>query len=55
MTGPPDGIRAFSTTFHDLVANVEKVIRGKREAVELAATCLFAEGHLLVEDVPGLG
>jgi MoxR-like ATPase len=55
MSGSTEGIRAFSTAFYDLVANVEKVIRGKREAVELAATCLFAEGHLLVEDVPGLG
>jgi MoxR-like ATPase len=55
LSGSTEGIRAFSAAFHDLVANVEKVIRGKREAVELAVTCLFAEGHLLIEDVPGLG
>lgn len=38
-----------------LVDNVERVIRGKRVAVEAAATALFAGGHLLIEDVPGVG
>lgn len=38
-----------------LIGNVENVIRGKRRAVEAAATALFAGGHLLLEDVPGVG
>ena len=38
-----------------LVDNIERVIRGKHAAVELAATALFAGGHLLIEDVPGVG
>ncbi len=38
-----------------LIENVEKVIKGKRRAVEAAATALFAGGHLLIEDVPGVG
>lgn len=38
-----------------LIDNVERVIRGKRRAIEAAATALFAGGHLLVEDVPGVG
>jgi len=38
-----------------LVANVEKVIRGKRDTVELTAICLLCQGHLLIEDVPGVG
>jgi MoxR-like ATPase len=38
-----------------LVGNVERVIRGKREAVEAATMALFAGGHLLIEDVPGVG
>jgi MoxR-like ATPase len=38
-----------------LVENVERVIRGKRGALEAAITALFAGGHLLVEDVPGVG
>jgi MoxR-like ATPase len=35
--------------------NVSSVLEGKREAVELAMTCLLARGHLLIEDVPGVG
>jgi MoxR-like ATPase len=46
---------AFGERFDALVANVERVILGKREVVELAVACLLAEGHMLVEDVPGVG
>ncbi|MFC4003770.1 AAA family ATPase [Prauserella oleivorans] len=35
--------------------NVQQVIRGKPELVRLAVAALLAEGHLLIEDVPGLG
>jgi MoxR-like ATPase len=45
----------FSEKFHRLADNMERVVQGKREAVELSLTCLFAGGHLLVEDVPGVG
>ena len=38
-----------------LIDNVENVIRGKRRSIEAAATTLFAGGHLLLEDVPGVG
>ncbi|HET7482247.1 MAG TPA: MoxR family ATPase [Actinomycetota bacterium] len=38
-----------------LIDNVEKVIRGKRRPVEAAVTTIFAGGHLLLEDVPGVG
>ncbi len=38
-----------------LVENIEQVIQGKREAVHLALVCLLASGHLLIEDVPGVG
>jgi MoxR-like ATPase len=41
--------------FDALLRNVERVIQGKREQVSLALVCLLAEGHLLVEDVPGVG
>jgi len=36
-------------------SNVESVIDGKRDAVQTALTVLLAEGHLLIEDVPGVG
>ncbi|MBC7909013.1 MAG: MoxR family ATPase [Pyrinomonadaceae bacterium] len=39
----------------DLQAAVETVIKGKPEAVRLAIVTLIAGGHLLVEDVPGIG
>ena len=42
-------------TFRKLVDQVEQVIQGKRDAVQLALVCLFAQGHLLIEDVPGVG
>lgn len=45
-------VQEFATR---LVANVEKVIRGKRDTVELTAICLLCQGHLLIEDVPGVG
>ena len=39
----------------DLIANVGQVIHGKDEAIQLATICLLARGHLLIEDVPGVG
>src|SRR5215831_17790151 len=38
-----------------LEQNVEQVVHGKPQAVRLALTCLLARGHLLIEDVPGVG
>ena len=51
----PDGGAAFVRTFAALADNVELVVKGKRDVVELALVCLLAEGHLLIEDVPGTG
>jgi len=39
----------------DLQAAVESVIRGKADTVKYALVALFAKGHLLIEDVPGIG
>ncbi|HLF02881.1 MAG TPA: MoxR family ATPase, partial [Anaerolineales bacterium] len=38
-----------------ITQNVERVIVGKREAIELLMVALLCEGHVLVEDVPGVG
>ena len=38
-----------------VLAALDHVILGKPEAVRLALTCLLARGHLLIEDVPGVG
>ncbi|MDQ2729605.1 MAG: MoxR family ATPase [Actinomycetota bacterium] len=57
---PQSGITArhatwFAERHNTLLANVERVIRGKADVLRLALACLFAEGHLLIEDVPGVG
>lgn len=38
-----------------LLLNVERVIVGKREVLKMVVVCLLAHGHLLIEDVPGVG
>jgi MoxR-like ATPase len=45
-------VQSFS---EKLIANIEQVIVGKREAVELTVISLLCQGHLLIEDVPGVG
>jgi MoxR-like ATPase len=45
-------IQTFGNTIID---NVERVIIGKREAIKLTLVGLLAQGHLLIEDVPGVG
>ncbi len=52
-TAPPT--TTFSTLFESIVGNIATVVRGKREAIEFAVMALLAEGHLLIEDVPGVG
>lgn len=44
-----------SDTFKRIVDNIEKVIIGKRETVELVVISLVCNGHVLIEDVPGVG
>jgi MoxR-like ATPase len=50
-----DGFDWFAKNFSAIQHNVEGVIYGKTAQVRLALVCLLAEGHLLVEDVPGVG
>ena len=45
----------FAANAEAIVDNVAQFIQGKREVITLAVTCLLAEGHLLLEDVPGVG
>jgi MoxR-like ATPase len=46
---------SFEARFQALLSNVERVIQGKRDVIHLALACLVADGHLLIEDVPGVG
>ena len=38
-----------------IVSNVERVIKGKREVIKAVVASLLAKGHVLMEDVPGVG
>ena len=40
---------------HNLEKPIEGIVLGKPEAVRFALVCLLADGHLLIEDVPGVG
>ncbi len=48
-------VPTFATLFEAITDNIGQVIHGKRQEVQLAVVCLLAEGHLLIEDVPGVG
>jgi MoxR-like ATPase len=50
-----DEIVDYAGVFDRMAASVSSVLLGKPVVVRLALTALFAEGHLLVEDVPGVG
>jgi MoxR-like ATPase len=47
--------RTFASLFDAITSNIARVVQGKKEAIDLAVSCLLAEGHLLIEDVPGVG
>jgi MoxR-like ATPase len=51
----PAPIDEFNAATRAIVANIEQVIEGKTATVRLALAVLLAEGHLLIEDVPGVG
>jgi MoxR-like ATPase len=48
-------LKVVAATGARIAAAVDSVVEGKSEVVRLAVTVLLAEGHLLVEDVPGVG
>jgi MoxR-like ATPase len=45
----------FKHSFERIASNIDQTIQGKSEVVRLALIALLAEGHLLLEDVPGVG
>lgn len=54
---PPTGdeIASFTDTFDRIARNVAEVVIGKGDVIRLALLCLVSDGHLLIEDVPGVG
>jgi len=53
MTAP--SMKELFSLLHTLIDNVGSVVLGKPKAIELAVVALLAEGHVLIEDVPGVG
>ncbi len=51
----PDDVQSFADIASRLTTNISSVVLGKPDVVRLAMAGLFAEGHLLFEDVPGVG
>ena len=45
----------FSDLFDAVADNVATVIQGKRDVIELIVLCMVAQGHVLIEDAPGVG
>jgi MoxR-like ATPase len=48
-------LRQENIHFDKIVAQISSVVLGKEEQIRLALTCLLAQGHLLIEDIPGIG
>jgi MoxR-like ATPase len=53
--GTTTGLESLRTVTDRVRANIERVIEGKPEVARAAVVVLLAEGHLLIEDVPGVG
>jgi len=50
-----DQFDGFSENVNKLITNLEKVIIGKRDVIEIVIMSLLCKGHILIEDVPGVG
>ena len=55
MTDTAEATTTFSTLFEGIVSNIATAVHGKRDSIEFAVIALLSEGHLLIEDVPGVG
>ncbi|QOY89251.1 AAA family ATPase [Paludibaculum fermentans] len=54
MHGPEAAVSA-ATRLAELEASLNAVIRGKADVIRMSVVCLLSRGHLLIEDVPGVG
>jgi MoxR-like ATPase len=52
---PPQHVQGFAAVAAELAGRIGAVVLGKPEVIRLALTALFAQGHVLLEDVPGVG
>jgi len=49
------GVEAVKLAGERILANIEQVLEGKSDTIRLGLAVLLAEGHLLIEDIPGVG
>jgi MoxR-like ATPase len=54
-TNPKAALDLQRFRLEPIIQEIGRVIFGKAEQIRLALTCLFAKGHLLIEDIPGIG
>ena len=47
--------RTFEDRFNAIIDNVENVIKGKRDVIRMVLVAIIADGHVLLEDLPGTG
>ena len=55
MTVEIENAQWFANVFERITQNISKAVLGKEAVIRLALTCMFSEGHLLLEDAPGTG
>ena len=55
MTVEIENAQWFANVFERITQNIGKAVLGKEDVIRLALTCMFSEGHLLLEDAPGTG
>src|SRR5437879_5672349 len=55
LLSPPDPYERAAQVASDLAGSLGEVIRGEPEAIGLSVIALLSGGHLLIEDVPGVG
>ena len=55
QTTTPTSTLNASARLGELLRAIGRVVKGKDEVIQLALTALLARGHLLIEDVPGVG
>jgi MoxR-like ATPase len=51
----PDSSSASGTSLQPALAALSQIVLGKEHQIKLAVACLLARGHLLIEDIPGVG
>ena len=55
MQGIPGNVERGRQVCSAIIDNISRVLVGKREAAEMALAALLCEGHVLIEDIPGVG